>query len=37
MTWTCSYCGAPNLMEWGVCYKCGKTLRPKYYFGRYTR
>lgn len=24
MTWTCSYCGQPNLMERYTCSKCGR-------------
>ena len=24
MTWTCTYCGQPNLMEMTHCHKCGR-------------
>ena len=31
MTWTCKYCGNPNLMGDYVCRHCGKGTRPGKY------
>ena len=30
MTWTCDYCGNPNLMEEEYCHSCGKKKPSRY-------
>ena len=32
MTWTCTYCGQPNLMSYIVCSRCGRPRPSNTYY-----